>query len=197
MLFEPYTSSNHLADSAADFADRILCRPNLQFCQTQNRCSNGYSDTRGATRLDGAWDKKQVWRPHVRTWALSEANCKLTAVKKVLVVFLGLFGTPAVNGGPGNCASLSPSLRPWVTWTLQNLVLQCVTRMMLLYPVLHWSFAVSCRYWAGFLDIEQGFFTSGASTPRGFWGRSHMWRSKVKEYVWTKALANGRGCWTA
>ena len=29
---------------------------------------------RGVTRLDGAWGKKQVWCPHVRTWGLSEAN---------------------------------------------------------------------------------------------------------------------------
>jgi len=29
---------------------------------------------RGVTRLDDAWGKKQVWRPHVRTWGLSEAN---------------------------------------------------------------------------------------------------------------------------
>jgi len=29
---------------------------------------------RGATRLDGARGKKQVWRPHVWTWGLSEAN---------------------------------------------------------------------------------------------------------------------------
>ena len=29
---------------------------------------------RGVTRLDGARGKKQVWRPHVRTWGLSEAN---------------------------------------------------------------------------------------------------------------------------
>jgi len=29
---------------------------------------------RGATKLDGARDKKQVWRPYVRTWGLSEAN---------------------------------------------------------------------------------------------------------------------------
>jgi len=29
---------------------------------------------REVTRLDGAWGKKQVWRPHVWTWGLSEAN---------------------------------------------------------------------------------------------------------------------------
>jgi len=30
--------------------------------------------SRGATRLDGARGKKQLWRPHVRAWGLSEAN---------------------------------------------------------------------------------------------------------------------------
>jgi len=29
---------------------------------------------RGVTRIDGARGKKQLWRPHVRTWGLSEAN---------------------------------------------------------------------------------------------------------------------------
>jgi len=29
---------------------------------------------RSVTRWDGARGKKQVWRPHVRTWGLSEAN---------------------------------------------------------------------------------------------------------------------------
>jgi len=29
---------------------------------------------RGVTRLDGAWDKKNVWRPHIRTWGYCEAN---------------------------------------------------------------------------------------------------------------------------
>ena len=29
---------------------------------------------RSVTRLDGARGKEQIWRPHVRTWGLSEAN---------------------------------------------------------------------------------------------------------------------------
>ena len=29
---------------------------------------------RDVTRLDGAWDKKKVCRPHIRTWGLWEAN---------------------------------------------------------------------------------------------------------------------------
>jgi len=33
-----------------------------------------YSGARGVTRLDGARGRKQVWRPHVRTWDVSEVN---------------------------------------------------------------------------------------------------------------------------
>jgi len=35
---------------------------------------NDEPSPRGATRLDGVRGKMQVWRPHVRTWGLSEAN---------------------------------------------------------------------------------------------------------------------------
>jgi len=45
---------------------------------------------RGVTRLGGVRGKKQVWRPHVRTWGLSEAN----VLKKVFATLVGLFGTP-------------------------------------------------------------------------------------------------------
>jgi len=33
-----------------------------------------FGTNRGVTGWDGARDKKQVWRPHGRTWGLSEAN---------------------------------------------------------------------------------------------------------------------------
>jgi len=58
---------------------------------TQDQCS-----PRGVTRLDGARGKKQVWHPHVRTWALSEAN--LLYWRKYL---LGLFGAPHSHSSPG------------------------------------------------------------------------------------------------
>jgi len=64
-----------------------------------------FSNTQGVTRLDGARGKQQVWRPHVRTWALLEANVLL---KKVLATLLGLFGTPAIIRRPGNFAPLAP-----------------------------------------------------------------------------------------
>jgi len=42
------------------------------------RCQNTLQDRcivrKDVTRLDGARGKKQVWRPHVWTWGLSEAN---------------------------------------------------------------------------------------------------------------------------
>jgi len=64
---------------------------------------------RGVTRLDGAWDKKKVWRPHIRTWGLSEAN---------VLFWKSLwhcceFWPSAVIRRPGNCALLPPSLRLW------------------------------------------------------------------------------------
>ena len=47
--------------------DRGLTRTLLWLLPDRHVC-------RGVTRLDGAWGKKQVWRPHVQTWGLSEAN---------------------------------------------------------------------------------------------------------------------------
>ena len=41
-----------------------------------------WAPTMGVTRLDSALCKKQVWRPYVRTWALSESKC--TVLKKYL-----------------------------------------------------------------------------------------------------------------
>ena len=43
-----------------------------QINMVSNECSE--MNCRGVTRLDGARGIKQVWRPHVRTWGLSEAN---------------------------------------------------------------------------------------------------------------------------
>jgi len=36
--------------------------------------AKSYCISRGVMRLDGAQGKKQVWRPNVRSWGLSEAN---------------------------------------------------------------------------------------------------------------------------
>ena len=63
--------------------------------------------TRCVRRLDGARGKKQVWHPHIRTWALSEANL-------LLVTLLGFSALPAVIRRPhydlasGELCTLSP-----------------------------------------------------------------------------------------
>ena len=65
---------------------------------------------RGLERLDGARGEKQVWRPRVRTWGLSETNL---ATKKVLVTLLGLFGAPRISDSTlGVLRPTSPSLAP-------------------------------------------------------------------------------------
>ena len=52
--------------------------PTLKVCEHNRvahasllRCSG---TPKGVTRLDDARGKKQVWRPHVRTWHFSEPN---------------------------------------------------------------------------------------------------------------------------
>ena len=56
---------------------------------------------RGVTRLDGARGKKQVWRPHVRTWDLSETN--VLYWRKYLWNCWDFSASPAVIRRPGNC----------------------------------------------------------------------------------------------
>ena len=70
------------------------------------------SAVRGVTRSDGARGKKQVWRPHVRNWDLSEAN--LLYWKKYLWHCWNFSAFLAVNGRLGNYVPLRPSLRLWV-----------------------------------------------------------------------------------
>jgi len=63
------------------------------------------------TRNEVKWrrGKKQVWRPRVRTWGLSEAN--LLHWKK----YVWLCGAPRSDLAPGDLSPLSPSLRPWLS----------------------------------------------------------------------------------
>ena len=75
---------------------------------------------RCVTRLDAARGMKQVWRPHVRTWGLSEANvlywkkylwqwscwdfsAPLAVIRPPAVIW-----RPIVIRQPGNCAPLAP-----------------------------------------------------------------------------------------
>jgi len=64
---------------------------------------------RGVTRLDGAWDKKKVWRPHIRTWGLWEANVLFWKSAYGIVVS---FAPPQWFGVRG-IFLLLPSLRLW------------------------------------------------------------------------------------
>jgi len=63
---------------------------------------------RVVTTLDGTWDKKQAWRPHVRTWGLSEANVLFWKSAYDSVV---TFGPPQWFGARGIVPPCPPSLR--------------------------------------------------------------------------------------
>jgi len=65
------------------------------------------------TRLDGARGKKQIWRPHVRTWDLSELNVLYWT--KYTCDIVGTFWRPRNDSAPGELRSpFPPSLRPWL-----------------------------------------------------------------------------------
>jgi len=72
---------------------------------------------RGVTRLDGARDEKQLWHPHIRTWALSGAN--VLYWRKYLWHFWDFsatrqsFGPHIVIRRPGNCVPLDALLTAW------------------------------------------------------------------------------------
>ena len=62
---------------------------------------------RGITRLDGAQVKMQVWRPHVQTWDLSEAN--IWYWRKYLWHCWAFLAPPAVILRSGTCVPLVPT----------------------------------------------------------------------------------------
>ena len=70
----------------------------------------GYFVSRGVTRKDGFRDKNQVWRPHVRTWGLSEGNV-LLCIEKIIVTLLGFFGARVI--APPLVTSLLQQLKLW------------------------------------------------------------------------------------
>ena len=66
----------------------------------------------GITRLDGARGKKQVWRPHVRTWDLSEANELHCGTCDIV----GTFGRRSQSlGARGIVPPCSPVVTPLIT----------------------------------------------------------------------------------
>ena len=96
------------------------------------------SELSGVARLDGARGKKQVWRPHVRTWGLSEEDiqywrkylwhCWDFSASPVVIRFPPqLFGNSTVIRRPGSCFPLPPRYVPaWtfdLTRTSANLIL--------------------------------------------------------------------------
>jgi len=88
---------------------RFACRTKVSFPKILRRIG---ADFRGVTRLDVARGKKQVWRPHVRTWYLSDAYIRYW---RKCLQHCWDFSTPtAVNRRPivirrpGNCAPLAP-----------------------------------------------------------------------------------------
>jgi len=60
---------------------------------------------RSVTRLDGAWGKKQVWRSHVRTWGLSEANVLYWRSTSDII---GTIQHPHNDSAPGKFYPLAP-----------------------------------------------------------------------------------------
>jgi len=61
-------------------AQRIMTYVTMQLCNSSlhilymDNAEEYWITVRGATKWDGARGKKQVWRPHFRTWGLPKAN---------------------------------------------------------------------------------------------------------------------------
>ena len=71
--------------------------------------------SRDVTRLDGARGKKQLWRPHVRTWGLSEAN--VLYWREYMWRCWGFSALPAVIRRPVSCAPFCYD--PWLQGTFK------------------------------------------------------------------------------
>jgi len=59
---------------------------------------------RGVAKWDGAWGKKQVWRPHVRTWVFRK---QMYCFEKLLMTLLWLLA-PSSDSPPGELWPLAP-----------------------------------------------------------------------------------------
>jgi len=85
----------------------ISLQSSVRFCCKKAK-PGGFSSQRngdsGVTRLDVARGNKQVWRPHVRTWALVQAN--LSYWRKYMWHFWD-FRRPIVIRRPENCAPVN------------------------------------------------------------------------------------------
>jgi len=69
---------------------------------------------RGATKVDGARGKKQVWRPYVRTWGLSEANVLHWSSCEIARTFRrpAVVRRPHSDSAPGELCPCPSSLPP-------------------------------------------------------------------------------------
>ena len=104
---------------------------------------------RGVARLNGAWGQKQVWRPYVPTWGLSEAS--VLHWRKYLWHCWDFsrtpqsFGPPIVIPSPGNCSPLPPSLRPRLRFLINPTAVDFCS------AVWHWQL-LSKQVWSLFID---------------------------------------------
>ena len=75
------------------------------------------------TKLDGARGKKQVWRPYVWTWGLSEANALYWRSCDIVRTFRrpAVIRRPHSASAPGELCPLTLSLRPWLLRTATRL----------------------------------------------------------------------------
>ena len=131
--------------------------------------------SRGVTRLDGTRGKRQVWRPYVRTWDLSEAN---VLYWRKYLWHCWDFMAPSYWFGargivlpfppllcpwrPGNCAPLSPrywhcfvsnveriskisSLSPLETFLQTPMLLTWISSSFWHFSDMFWLF-LTCKY---------------------------------------------------
>jgi len=77
------------------------------YCVTADHHSCSFHVARGVSRLGGARGKKKNWRPHVRTWTLSEAN--LLYWRKYLWHCWDISASTRSDSAPGK---LDPPLPP-------------------------------------------------------------------------------------
>ena len=108
---------------------------------------------RGVTRLDGARGKKQVWRPHVRNWGLSEAN--LLFWRKYLRHYWD-FSAPQQWFGAWEI--VPPSLRPCLY--IEIVFKFCQIHGILHHCVIQWQ----CTFFLFIPRLYAGGFNSNVTT---------------------------------
>ena len=94
--------------------------PSLRPCSAVRDSGVDLHDTRVVTRLDGVRGKNQIWRSHIWTWSLMEANCIEGSICDIVGNFRRppqSFGAPIVISVSGELLSpCTRSFRPWMVW---------------------------------------------------------------------------------